>query len=36
MVDIQHYMISAACECLGFYSDADKLPFSGMWHCITR
>jgi len=36
MVDIQHYKISSACECLGFYSDANNALFSGMWYCITR
>lgn len=36
MVEIQHYKISSACDCLGFYSDVDEVPFSGMWYCITR
>lgn len=36
MVDMQHLKISSACECLGFYSDANKVLFSVMWYCITR
>ena len=34
MLDIQHYKISSACECLGFYSNVDKGGL--LWHVILH